>query len=275
MSTPINTIARMEFTATARLWWIRLLTVAYAAVTVAMAHAAGVIAETEPGEAFARLTVAVLPLALTLVPLAALLIGVSSAASEDATGFLLAQPVSRLQHLVGRWLGQAAALSISLAAGFATGGAVVALMSGAHDVFRFATLLAACLLAALTFLSIGTLITASVSRRSAAIGIAAFVWFFAVILYDSLMLAIAVWATGTAGARVLFISVFGNAIDLVRVLTLLLAGTPHVLGAAGESWLRGLGGPAAAALCSAAALAGWILVPLAIAARLHAMRDVG
>ena len=268
------TIARMEFTATGRLWWIRLLTVAYAAATVAMAHASGVVAETEPAEAFARLTVAVLPLALTLVPLAGLLIGVSGAAGEDATGFLLSQPVSRLQHLTGRWIGQAAALSISLVAGFGSGGAVVALLSGASDFGRFVVLVAACLLAALTFLSIATLIAASVSHRSAAMGIAAFVWFVAVILYDAIVLAIAVWATGTAGARVLFVSVFGNAVDLVRVLALLVAGTPHVLGAAGESWLRGLGGPQAAMLLSAVALTAWITVPLAIAARIHSVRDI-
>ncbi|MEO5741114.1 MAG: ABC transporter permease [Vicinamibacterales bacterium] len=274
MRTHLQTIAGMEFTATARLWWIRLLTIAYALMTVAMAYASGVIGETEPAEAFARLTVAVLPLALTLVPLAALLIGISGAAAEDATGFLMSQPVSRLQHLVGRWLGQAAALSISLVAGFGAGGAVVSMVSGASDVGRFAVLVGACLLVALAFLSVATLIVASVSRRSAAMGIAAFVWFFAVILYDSIMLAIALWATGTAGARVLFVSVFGNAVDLVRVLTLLLAGTPHVLGAAGESWLRALGGPQAAALLSATTLAAWILVPLGIALKIHSVRDV-
>ena len=98
------------------------------------AYASGVIGETERSEAFARLTVAVLPLALTLVPLAALLMGVSTAATDDATSFLLSQPVSRLEHLAGRWLGQAAALSMSLIAGFGTGGLIVSLISGANDV---------------------------------------------------------------------------------------------------------------------------------------------
>lgn len=270
----LNTIARMECTASARLWWIRLLTVAYALMTVAMAYASGVIGETEPAEAFARLTVAVLPLALMLVPLAALLIGISGAAAEDATGFLLSQPVSRLEYLFGRWLGQAAALSLSLVAGFGTGGAIVSIVSGASDIGNFAVLIGACLLAALAFLSIATLIVTAASRRSAAMGIAAFVWFLAVIVYDAIMLAVALWATGTAGARVLFVSVFGNAVDLVRVLTLLLAGTPHVLGAAGESWLRALGGTQSAALLSTAVLAGWILLPLAGALKIQSRRDV-
>jgi ABC-type transport system involved in multi-copper enzyme maturation permease subunit len=268
------TIARMEFKADSRMWWIRLLTIAYALMTIAMAYAAGVIGDAEPGEAFARLTVAVLPLALTLVPLAALLVGVTAVATDDATGFVLAQPVSRTGHLLGRWLGQTAALSMSLIAGFGAGGAVVSLVSGASDVARLAILVAACLLAAIAFLSIATLIVASVPRRSAAMGIAAFVWFVAVILYDAAMLSVAVWASGVAGARVLFVSVFGNVVDLVRVLTLLVAGTPHVLGAAGESWLRTLGGPAAAATLSTCALLAWIVTPLAVAARIHSARDL-
>jgi hypothetical protein len=63
-------------------------------------------------------------------------------------------------------------------------------------------------------------------------------------------------------------------VDLVRVLTLVLAGTPHVLGAAGESWLRALGGPAATSLMSTLALIAWILIPLAIAVRLRETRDL-
>lgn len=274
MTSPLITIARMEFMATERLWWIRLLTTAYAVMTVAMAYASGVIGETDPGEAFARLTVAVLPLALTLVPLAALLIGVTAAATDDATGFLLSQPVSRFQHLVGRWVGHATALSLSIAAGFGAGATIVALVSGARDAARFGVLVAACLIAALAFLSIATLIITAVSRRSAAMGVAAFVWFCAVILYDAAMLSIAVSASGVIGARILFVSVFANVVDLVRVLTLLLAGTPHVLGAAGESWLRALGTPAAASALSAFALSAWIFVPLAIALRIHTSRDV-
>lgn len=274
MKNSLITIARMELRASGRMWWIRLLTIAYALTTVAMASASGVIGEADPTEAFARLTVAVLPLALTLVPLAALLVGVTGAATDDTTSFLLAQPVSRACHLTGRWLGQNAALSLSLIAGFGAGGAIVSVMSGASDIGSLAVLVAACLLAAIAFLSIATLIVASVSRRSAAMGIAAFVWFVTVIFYDAAMLSIAVWTSSVAGARVLFVSVFGNVVDLVRVLTLLVAGTPHVLGAAGESWLRTLGGPAAAAALSTMVLIAWICVPLAIAVRIHSARDL-
>jgi ABC-type transport system involved in multi-copper enzyme maturation permease subunit len=264
----------MEFTATARLWWIRLFAMAYALMTIAMAYAAGVIGDSDPAEAFARLTVAVLPLALMLVPLASLLIGTSGAHDPSGTAFLLAQPVTRRQAVTGCWLGQGAAVSTAIILGFGTGGAMVTAISGARDIERFVLLTAACVLAGLAFLSIGSLIASGVRRRSAAMGAAAFIWFVAVIFYDAALLGLALWMPGTSGARVLFISVFGNVLDLVRVLTLLVAGTPHILGAAGESWLRALGGPAAAIGLSAVALAAWVLLPLALAARIRSVRDL-
>ena len=99
-------------------------------------------------------------LAHSVNALAALLVGISGAAGDDATGFLLAQPVSRREHLVGRWLGQAAALSLSIVFGFGTGSGVVSIVSGADDIGRFAVLVGACFLASFVFLSIATLIAA-------------------------------------------------------------------------------------------------------------------
>lgn len=274
MNLHLATIARIEFTATARVWWIRLFTVAYALIVIAMAYASGVIGDADAREGFARLTVAILPLALMLVPLASLLIGTSTASDAGETAFLLAQPVTRRELVWGIWLGQAAAVLTSIGLGLGAGGAVVAALSGASDVVRLPMLVASCGLAGLTFLSIGSLIACAVPSRGAAMGVAAFAWFIAVILYDTAMLGIALWVPGVAGARILFLSVFGNALDLVRVLALLLAGTPHILGAAGESWLRALGGAQAAMAISAGALAAWILLPLAAASHIYSRRDI-
>jgi len=275
MRRPIITIAKTEFTAASRLWWIRLFTLAFGLITVAMAQAASVSGDSGGGEMFARLTVALLPLALMLVPLAALLVGVSSVSGDEhASGFLLTLPVSTTEVILGRWLGQACALGAAIGAGFGAGGVLVWASSGPTDVLRFVCLIAACLLLALAFLSIATLVAVTVSNRGAALGVAAFIWFVAVILYDAAALGAALRLTGRQGARLLFASVFANVVDLVRVLTLALAGTPHILGVAGESWIRTLGGPMPVAALAAAVLAGWIAVPLAIAARVSAVRDL-
>jgi Cu-processing system permease protein len=275
MRAPLMTIARMEFTSASRLWWIRLFMVAFALITVTMAQSTVVSGDGDPHDTFARLTVALLPLALMLVPLAGLLIGVSSVSSDhEASGFLLGLPLSPFQIIVGRWLGQAAALAAALVTGFGAGGVMVWASTGATDVFRLVLLVAGCALLALAFISMATLIAAAVQNRGAALGISTFVWFVAVIFYDAAALASAVWLTGRAGTRVLFASVFANVVDLVRILILTLAGTPHILGVAGESWMRTLGGPLPVAALAAASLAVWILVPVLISVRLTATRDL-
>jgi Cu-processing system permease protein len=272
---PLIIIARTEFSAASRLWWIRLFTVAYALLTMSMAQAATVTGDSAAHETFARLTVALLPLALMLVTLAALLVGVSSISSEqDAGGFLLTQPVSRVEVLVGRWLGQAGALCAALVGGFAAGGVVVWANTGGTDIYRFVLLVCGCALLALAFLSVSTLLAACTSSRGTALGIAVFIWFVVVILYDAAALAATLWLTGRTGTRLLFGSVFGNAVDLVRILVLSMAGTPHILGVAGESWMRMLGGPMQSALLSALTLTLWIATPLVIAARVFSRRDL-
>ena len=276
MRAPLITIARTEFVAASRLRWIRLFTLAYALITVAMAHASSVMADSDGGgEIFARLAVALQPLALTLVPLAALLVGVSSVSSDqEASGFLLTQPVSIWQVVTGRWLGQGAALGAALVAGFGAGGVIVWAGNGAADLSHFVWLVAGCLLLALAFLSVATLVAATASNRGSAVGIVTFLWFVAVILYDAVALAAALWLTGRAGTRLLFGSVFINAVDIVRILILTMAGTPHILGVAGESWMRAIGGPAPVAALAAAALSVWIALPLVIAGRVSSRRDL-
>ena len=88
------------------------------------------------------------------------------------------------------------------------------------------------------------------------------------------MLSLAGWVTGSLGGRVLFGSVFGNPADLIRVVTLSVAGTPNVLGAAGDAWVRFLGGSTAATVAAIAALTAWVVVPLAAGIQLIRARDL-
>jgi Cu-processing system permease protein len=276
MTRHVVEIARLEWTAASRLWWMRLFTAAFALLTIVMTQSAAVQTEASAGDdTFARLTVALLPLALMLVPLAALLVGVSSVSHDaEASGFLLTLPVSAAEIVLGRWAGQAASLTLSIAGGFMAGAAVIAGAVGTAQVGTFAVFVIAAVVLAFAFLSAATLIAAVVSTRGTALGLAAFVWFAAVILYDAAALGVAVGFTGRVGTRVLFASVFGNAVDLVRVLTLLFAGTPHILGAAGESWMRTLGGPGPAIALALTALAVWIVAPLAAAVTVSRRRDL-
>lgn len=271
----VGVIARLEFSTATRQRWIRIFAAAFALLSVGLAYSVGAAREVGGAEGFARTTVALIPLVLVLVPLAALLLGVSGHAGEAGSeAFLFAQPVTRPEVLIGRWTGQFAALAGSIAAGFGAGGALLVFIAGPAGILRYLFFLVATVLLAGVFLSLGAAIGSGIASRATGLGLAAFLWFFFVLLYDAVALALAGWMPGRTGARVLFLSVFGNPADLVRVLVLSVSGTPHVLGAAGESWVRLFGGPVATGVLSAVALVLWMAAPVEAARRLLAARDL-
>ncbi|HEY6929972.1 MAG TPA: ABC transporter permease [Thermoanaerobaculia bacterium] len=271
----IAIIARLEFSVATRQRWVRFFALAFALISIVVAWSAGAVQELSAPEGFAATTVALIPIVLLLVPLAALLLGVSGHAGEPGSGaFLFAQPVSRREVLIGKWLGQVAALTAALGVGLFSGGAFLAACVGFAGAERFCLLVAACVVLGAVFLSIAAALVAAVGKRASALGLAAFIWFLFALLYDGVALGVAGWAPGRVGARILFGSVFGNPSDLVRVLTLSVAGTPHILGAAGEAWSRFLGGAAGAVLFSAAALTAWVAVPLYAARHALERRDL-
>lgn len=275
MSATVRTIARLEFAASTRQRWVRFFAAAFALLSLAAAYSSGAMEELGAPEGFARTTVVLVPLVLLLVPLAALLLGVSGQ-SGDPGGetFLFAQPATRFEVVLGKWAGQLMALAAALAVGFGAGGAFLAATSGTADLPRFLFFLGVSVLLAAAFLALAAAVAARARTRAIALGIAAFVWFLFVLLYDGAALGAAGWISGRVGARLLFASVFGNPADLARVLTLSVAGTPHILGAAGEAWERFLGGPLAAPALSFAALILWIAVPLEAARRGINRRDL-
>lgn len=275
MMTHLLTIAQLELTAAVRLKWIRLLGAAFALLAAAAAYSAGAANDVSGAEGFARTTMALVPVVLILVPLAALILGVSGQASEPGSEpFLFGQPVSRATVLVGRWLGEAAALSGAIVAGLGVGGVLVAFNSGTEGVLRFIGFMVASVVLATIFLSVAAAIASATDKRIVALGGATFAWFFFVLLYDGAALSLAGWLTGSRGGRILFGSVFGNPADLIRVVVLSVAGTPNVLGAAGDAWLRFLGGAASAAVAAMAGLAVWMIAPLVVAVRVINTRDL-
>lgn len=269
------TIAELEFVAATRLKWVRLLTAAFAFLSTAAAYSAGAAQEQTGADGFARTTMALVPVAIVLIPLAAMILGVSGqSAATGSEAFLFGQPVSRASVLVGRWMGELAALGGAIVVGFGLGAIVIASNAGADGATRFLAFAFASVVLAAIFLSIAAAVAAAADRRMAALGFATFVWFFFVLLYDGIALSLAGWTTGSVGGRVLFASVFANPADLVRVVMLLMSGTTGVLGAAGDAWTRFLGGEARSIVASSLALTAWVVAPLGVAAVTLGRRDL-
>ena len=271
---PVITIARLELVAVARMKWIRLLTAAFALLAAAAAYSAGAATELSGADGFARTTMALIPVSLILVPLAAVILGVSGQSTDGGEPFLFGQPITRASVLIGRWIGEATALGGAIAFGYGAAAIVIATSAGSDGILSYAFFVAASIVLAMIFLSIAAAIAVATERRVTALGIGTFAWFLFVLLYDGMALSIAGWLTGRIGGRILFGSIFANPADLVRITMLRVAGTANVLGAAGEAWTRFLGGDAAANAASMVALLIWITVPLLLAAGILRTRDL-
>jgi hypothetical protein len=80
--THVLTIARLECVTAARLKWVRLLTAAFALLAGAAAYSVGAANELSGADGFARTTMALIPVALLLIPLAAWVLGVCGQSAE-------------------------------------------------------------------------------------------------------------------------------------------------------------------------------------------------
>ena len=125
----------------------------------------------------ARSLAGLMQLAMVFVPLMAIVPSVVAIAGERESGtlsYLLAQPVTRTEVYLGKWVGISSATALSVLVGFGFVG-MVAAARGAPSV-SVAALLASTMLLAITFVSIGLWISARTPSRSKATSLGMTVW---------------------------------------------------------------------------------------------------
>lgn len=226
-------------------------------------------------ENFSRTTASILNLCLLLAPLIALSLGAGTIAGERDRGnltYLLSQPLSRWELLVGKYAGLVTAISVATIAGFGLAGVVISSFAHSMDVTTYVLLLV--LVVALVAVMTGLGVIASVvsSNRAQALGIAMLVWFFAVLFFDLVLIG-TVSSTSLGGTGLLAV-VMLNPVEIVRILAIIhLEPDLQVLGPFGSYVLETLGTTGATALLSAA-LAAWVIAPVGAAVVLfHSARD--
>jgi ABC-type transport system involved in multi-copper enzyme maturation permease subunit len=257
------TLARKEIRDALRHRWLQGYALVVAVVGVVAAYAAWNSSHGMSLASFGRTTATLTNFCLLLAPLVALTMGASAVASERDRGtldFLLAQPLSRRDVLLGKYLGLSISAVLATLAGFLPAWIAVAAMSGGAGILRFAVFpaIAATLVAAM--LALGLCI--SVSSRSAvqAQGRAIFLWFAFVLLYDLLLMGTLL--TADLGPGVLVSLLLLNPVDAARILAVLaLEPDLHLLGPAG-AYLMGIAGAGGAALLLFASLLAWTAFPL-------------
>lgn len=211
---------------------------------------------------FAKTTASLLNLVLFLFPLIALFLGTTSMTSErGALELLLAQPLTRQEVLMGKFVGLAQTLVLSTLAGFGSAGVIIGIRTGGADVGRFLTLIALACALEVCYLSVAMLVSVLTVHRLRALGAAVAVWFAHAILYDLLVVGGAVIIGAKQLSAALVFLLFLNPVDLVRVLGILSLDSATAFGATGASLMRMFGEWGAFAALGAA-LGMWILLPL-------------
>ncbi len=209
---------------------------------------------------FSRVGVSLLNLVMLLVPLIALLVGSQGFAGEFEDGtmeLLLTQPVGLFEICLGRIVGQWAAISAALLAGFGGSGLVLVFLSTDRRVLPFLVNLGTSLSLALIFLIIGTLISLKSKNRMSALFTALTVWFVMIILYDIVVVQALMSTHGTTSMVLLYSFMVLNPADLLRVLAVRLTDLKEIFGPTTEAMvaLPGLRGPAIAIFIGVA----WVL----------------
>lgn len=266
-------IAREEYRAAFESRWLFLFSAFFALIVLGVSYF-GLAQSREVGfQGFARVTLSLLNLALFVVPLTALLLGVTSiTGSSETLSLLLAQPVGRGEVLAGKFLGLGIAITLSQTIGFGGGGLIVALNAGAGQVSGFLALTALSVALGWLNLAAAFFLAAVWPDRLKAMSAALVLWLLMVVAYDLVVLGATALLRGVPLQAVLFPTLLLNPVDLVRILTTLAVGSGALFGPTSAVLVRMFGNVGGIGL-GAAVLVLETIVPLYAAAHLFRRRD--
>jgi len=253
--------------------WFCLYTIAFVALGLAVSFVSAAGTGGAGLSGFGRTTAGLVNLVLLVVPLMALTAGAAAIAADRERGmlaYLLAQPVARVEVLLGKYLGLGGALLAAIALGLGAAAVILALHNAHAAPASILWLAALAFLLALAMLSAGFLISSFARRASVAVGTAIFVWLSLVFVSDLALMA------GAVALRIriedLFALALANPLQVFKMWSLhAIDANLDVLGPAGLYALEEFGSRLHALF--GACLLAWIVLPLLAAAAVLARRS--
>jgi len=268
-------ICRQEFTLNRRNRWVVSFAVLFATLTVMVAWFGMVTSGYSGFQDFTRTSASLINLGGFLIPLFALLLGVFSFITNgDYLEIMVTQPVSRTRVLMGKYLGLVLTVLGTSLLGFGLPGVLIALVIGVGGAESYLLVVFYSCLLAMVFTGLSVLISLVARRRQIALGIALGVWILYEVVYGLLMLGTTLYLPARVLETTLLVGLMGNPVDLTRVLSLLEVGGPHLFGPAGATLVKLAGSPTLATLFGLAGLLIWLVLPVAISARLFSKQNL-
>lgn len=270
----IFVLAQKELRDARRNRWFLLYAIAFAGLSLALAWLALSGAGNYGLAGFGRTSASLINLILMIVPLMGLTLGALGLAGERENGtliYLLAQPINRLELLLGKFIGLSLALVTALGLGFGLTAGLIAVNGGTSQIGVYLTLLGLTCLLAILSLSLGFLISAAVHKGATAVGLALFLWLFLVFFGDLGIMGSALVLQLNVD-QLLALS-FINPLQVFKVAAILnLRNNLEVLGPAGVYAFRTYGSQLLPVLIGLLLL--WITVPFLVTIQLFKKRGV-
>jgi Cu-processing system permease protein len=268
-------IASQETRINIRNRWTLLFATVFGLLTLVISYF-GMVTEGYAGfQGFERTTASLLSLVLYLAPLVALTMAtLSFTGDRGAAELLFSQPVARSEILLGKFLGLFGSVLTAMLIGFGLAGTMIALQVGTEGLLRFLSFTGIAVLLALAFLSLGSLLAVFGVTRARAFGLALFVWFFLVVFYDLLVIGACFLVKERTANLLIFLSLFGNPVDVARISALLSLGDATIFGAAGAALVKFLGGRGLSKAALLIILVAWTVGPISLANRVLCKKDL-
>ncbi len=262
--TQIFTIAGKEFRDRMRNRWVLAVTLVFTIFSLVIAYFGGA-QQGAVGFRSIEFTIASLvSLVIYLIPLISLLLGFDAIVGERERGsldLLLSLPITRLELLLGKYLGLAAALTLSTLVGFG----LVAVLLYQHiswsGLYHYVGFMISSVLLGLAFLSMAVLMSVVARDRTRASGLAIAMWFFFVLVFDLLLLGILVGTGGSFGGDAFAWLLLLNPADVFRILNVFSLDDVRTMYGLASIVPPSLGSP----VVMGGVMAAWIVLPLAVA----------
>jgi len=260
----VQAVAAKEFRDRLRNRWVLAVAVVFTVFSLLITYF-GSAAQGQIGPRSIELTIASLvSLVIYLIPLIALLLGFDAIVGERERGsldLLLALPITRLELLLGKYVGLAGALTLSTVSGFALVALLLYQRFSWAGLYHYAGFVLSSVLLGLAFLSLALLLSVLARDRTRASGLAIALWFALVLVFDLLLLGLLVATGGQFGGQVFAYLLLLNPADIFRIL--------NVFSLDDVQRLYGLASILPPALSQvgwlASAMLAWIVAPLALA----------
>ena len=259
-------LIRKELRDAVRNRWFLTYAIAFTVMALGVSYLAQVGTGYSGFAGFGPTAASMINLVILLVPFMALTLGAASLPYErdrGMLGYMLAQPVNRIELLLAKYLGLSLSLLGALALGFGVAGLVIARQTDPQQIWMFLRLVGFSAMLALAMLSVGLLISTVMRSAGAATGTALLAWLVFLLLGDlGLMGSAVIFRMQTPQ---LFLTAIANPAECFRLAVIGgFDASLDVLGPAGLYAANTFGHGLPWLL--AGVLVAWMIVPLLFAA---------